>query len=107
MTVHLRFLEQQQIVVHFFFQGLGLNRSIERLSVQHYDIKNEEMLPLLLPFFQNNESIEYLDVSSGATVEGDAFGNSRSLSFALGQFSSLKEFCLHTNANITDTLNLT
>ena len=29
ITVELRFLERQKIVVHFFFRGLGLNRSIE------------------------------------------------------------------------------
>ena len=72
--------------------------------MKHFDDKTGEMFLLLLPFFQNNESIEYLDVSSEVTVEGEAFGNSRSLAFTLGKFSSLKEFCLRTNdANITDT----
>lgn len=107
ITVELRFLERQKIVVHFFFRGLGLNRSIERLSLKHYDDETEEMFLLLLPFFQNNESIEYLDVSFEVTVEGEAFGNSRSLAFAPGLFSSLKEFRLCTNdaniTNITDT----
>ena len=107
ITVELRFLERQKIVVHFFFRGLGLNRSIERLSLKHYDDETEEMFLLLLPFFQNNESIEYLDVSFEVTVEGEAFGNSRSLAFAPGLFSSLKEFRLRTNdaniTNITDT----
>lgn len=84
-----------------------MNRSIERLSLKHYDDETEEMFLLLLPFFQNNESIEYLDVSFEVTVEGEAFGNSRSLAFAPGLFSSLKEFRLRTNdaniTNITDT----
>ena len=85
-----------------------MNRSIERLSLKHYDDETEEMFLLLLPFFQNNESIKYLDVSFEVTVEGEAFGNSRSLAFAPGLFSSLKEFCLRTNdaniTNITDNL---
>ena len=71
--------------------------------MENYDLKNEYLFPLLLPFFWNNSAIEHLAVSLEDNFEGGAFRNSRSLAFAMGQFDSLKEFHIHTNAIITDT----
>ena len=79
-----------------FFDGLALNRSIKKLSLdgRFYFDQSDSIFPMLLPFFQNNRSFECLHIS----FYGDEDGRYHSLARTLTQFDSLKEFLLQENS---------
>ncbi len=73
-----------------FLCDLCLNRSIEKMTFYGCDFDSKNMFDVLIPFFISNEALESLH------VHGDVCGL---LASALGQFNSLKEFKLQSNAN--------
>ena len=78
-----------------FFDGLALNQSIKKLTLIgcFYFDQSDSIFPMLLPFFQNNQSFECLHIS----FYGDEDGRYHLLARTLTQFDSLKEFILSIN----------
>ena len=73
-----------------FLCDLCLNRSIEKMIFYGCNFDSENMFNVLIPFFISNQALESLH------VHGDVCSL---LASALGQFNSLKEFKLQSNAN--------
>ena len=79
-----------------FFRGVALNRSIEKLSLGGCYEEDNEMLNSLIPFFKNNHAFQCLRVEN--YMGGEIYLDT--LTHALTQFNSLKEFEIFDEHNI-------
>ena len=70
----------------YFLRGCALNRSIQKLSFAGWDLYNEEIMKILIRFFDDNRALECLEVDDNCEKEHGA------LASALKKFASLKEF---------------
>ena len=77
----------QQEFLPNFLRGVALNQSVRALFLNGWDVPPAgEILDILIKFFRNNQSFEYLEAKNSRHV-----GNLRA---ALRSFDSLKEFKL-------------
>ena len=70
----------------YFLHGCALNQSIQKLSFAGWDLYYEDILNILIQFFNHNRAFECLEVDDNCEREHGA------LASALKRFASLKEF---------------